>query len=91
MTNLHRLRLACERHYARVRRAHPTRIPNLHAFLVLPLKERLVLLCLADRANHKTIQAALPFAKQSDVRLTSPAMRAAIHLLRLSFRPETLA
>lgn len=90
MTNIHRLRLACERRYATQAATLHHPVPNLHAFLCLPLKERLILLALADRCDHKTIQAALPFAKQSDVRLTSPGTRAALTLLHLALASPKL-
>ena len=74
MTNIHRLRLAFEARYAILTKdAPPT--PSMWPFLSLPLRERLILLCIADTgANEAAIKQALPFAKQTDVRLTSPAM-----------------
>jgi hypothetical protein len=77
MTNIHRLCLAFEARYAILAKdAPPT--PSMWPFLSLPLRERLILLCIADTgANEAAIKQALPFAKQTDVRLTSPAMVAA--------------
>lgn len=77
MTNVHRLRLALEARYAILTKDAPS-TPSMWPFLSLLLRERLILLCVADTgANETAIKQALPFAKQTDVRLTSPAMVAA--------------
>jgi hypothetical protein len=74
MTNVHRLRLAFENRYAILTRDAPL-TPSMWPFLSLPIRERLVLLCIADTgADEAKIKHALPWAKQTDVRLTSPAM-----------------
>jgi hypothetical protein len=74
MTNIHRLRLAFEDRYAILTRDAPL-TPSMWPFLSLPIRERLVLLCIADTgADEAKIKHALPWAKQTDVRLTSPAM-----------------
>lgn len=46
-------------------------------FLALPIKERLVLLCLSEEATME-LKAVLPYAKETDVRQTSHRMVAAI-------------
>lgn len=82
MSPLQRLRLAFERTYAVYTVTHTTPIPPLQPFLALPIRERLVLLALLDKASPEEIRAALPFVKQTDLRLTSPAMVAAVATLR---------
>jgi hypothetical protein len=77
MTNVHRLRFAFEARYAILTKDAPS-TPSMWPFLSLPLRERLILLCIADTgANEAAMKQVRPFAKQTDGRLTSPAMVAA--------------
>ena len=78
MTQIDTLRLAFERRYPIVAKRYQHNPPPMQAFLALPIKERLVLLALLDGADEATIRQTLPFAKQTDARLTSPAMQAAV-------------
>lgn len=82
MTQIHRLRLAFERRYPIVAGRYQATPPPMQPFLALPIEERLVLLALADGADEATIRAILPFAKQTDARLTSKRMLAAVERLK---------
>lgn len=83
MSHAHRLRLAFERRYALLARDSPHKPQPLHtllALLALPIRERLILLALLDqggKSDEAAIRAALPFAKQSDVRLARKTILAA--------------
>lgn len=50
---------------------------SLIPFLYIPIQERLILLALLDGATLPEIKAALPFAKETDIRKSSPRMIAA--------------
>jgi len=58
-------------------------------FLVVPIKERLVLLCLSEEATMEQIKVSLPFAKETDVRQTSHRMIAAIKLFNAALDEPT--
>ncbi len=80
-TKIDTLRLAFERRFAIIRPQFDDPTPPMRAFLALPIQERLILLVLTDlgeRADEETVRALLPFARQSDIRLKSERMRAAL-------------
>lgn len=62
---------------------------TMFPFLAVPIKERLVLLCLSEQATMPQIKAALPYAKETDVRQTSHRMRAAIGIFNEAMENPT--
>ncbi len=75
------LRFGLERLYREGLAIRQRPCPPLHAMLAVPIKERLVLLALADGASAAEIKRTLK-VKDEDVRLTSPRMREAVSALR---------
>jgi hypothetical protein len=51
-------------------------------FLSIPIQERLILLSLFDQSSMVEIKAALAWAKETDLRLSSPRMLDALAGLR---------
>jgi hypothetical protein len=93
MTSVHKLRLLFERRYAIVAADAPHKAHPLQAFLALPIRERLILLALLDqhgKPDEAAIRAALPYAKQSDVRLTSKTILKAVETLKAAIETPTL-
>src|SRR4051794_12315760 len=93
MTAVHRLRLLFERRYAIIAADAPHKAQPLQAFLALPIRERLILLALLDqhgKPDEAAIRAALPYAKQSDVRLTSKTILKAVETLKAAIETPTL-
>src|SRR3954447_4804312 len=90
MTQVHHLRLLFERRYAILAADAPHKAQPLHAFLALPIKERLVLLLLLDYASEEEIRRVLPYAKQSDARLVSKTMIAAVATLRKAIETPSM-
>src|SRR4051812_8800498 len=93
MTSVHRLRLLFERRYAIIAQDAPHKAQPLQAFLALPIRERLILLALLDQhgtPDEAAIRAALPYAKQSDVRLTSKTILKAVETLKAAIETPTL-
>ena len=82
MTHIDSLRLAFERRYPIVKKRFQQPIPPMQAYLAIPIKTRLILLALHDGADEAAVKAALPYAKQTDVRLTSKDIRAGLELLK---------
>ena len=65
----------------------------MQAFLALPIRERLILLALLDqhgKPDEAAIRAALPYAKQSDVRLTSKTILKAVETLKAAIEQPTI-
>jgi hypothetical protein len=85
MTNIDRLRLAFERRYPIVKKRFQQPIPPMQAYLAIPIRTRLILLAIHDangKPDEAAIKAALPYAKQTDVRLTSKEIKEGLELLK---------
>lgn len=65
-------------------------IPNMRPFFAVPIKERLVLLALYDSRTMGEIKEAMPWVKETDVRLTSRRIHQAIELLEAGFEDDTI-
>jgi hypothetical protein len=89
MTHIDRLRLAFERRYPIVKRRFQQPIPPMQAYLAIPIKTRLILLALHDGADEAGVKAALPYAKQTDVRLTSKEIKEGLDLLKKGLEEPT--
>lgn len=76
-----RIRVLAERAFERQAKAHD-RIPapDMRPFLAVPIRERLVLLALYDNRSMAEIKEAYPWAKETDVRLTSHRIKTAIDI-----------
>jgi hypothetical protein len=61
----------------------------MRPFLAVPLRERLVLLALYDNRSMEEIKGAYPWAKETDVRLTSHRIQAAVSILFTSLDEPT--
>lgn len=93
MTSVHRLRLLFEKKYAILAPDAPHKAQPLQAFLALPIRERLILLALLDqqgKPDEAAIRQAIPYAKQSDVRLTSKTILKAVETLKAAIERPTL-
>jgi hypothetical protein len=89
MTHIDQLRLAFERRYPIVKKRFQQPIPPMQAYLAIPIKTRLILLALHDGADEAAVKAALPYAKQTDVRLTSKEIREGLDLLKRGLEEPT--
>src|SRR5215212_5766237 len=89
MTHIDSLRLAFERRYPIVKKRFQQPIPPMQAYLAIPIKTRLILLALHDGADEAGVKAALPYAKQTDVRLTSKEIREGLDLLKKGLEDGT--
>lgn len=89
MPNVHRLRRAFERLYAIRAAANPHTCQPLQAFLALPIQERLVLLLILDGTDPEEIRRLLPYAKQTDARLSSKAILQAAETLKKAIQTPT--
>ena len=81
MTQAQHLQIAFDTLYRRRIASGAPSATSFLPFLYVPLPMRLVMLCLCDGAGMAEIKAVLPFAKETDVRLTSHRMIAACRLL----------
>lgn len=78
MNQLQTFRQLCADYYESQLGTDTPSATTMWPFLALPIKERLVLLCLSEEATMEQIKAVLPYAKETDVRQTSHRMVAAI-------------
>lgn len=89
MNQIELFRKSCAEYYDAQLSTDIPSATTMWPFLAVPLEMRLVLLCQTEQATMEQIKAALPFAKETDVRQTSHRMRAAIEVFNRSMEEPT--